>query len=130
MSNISRRSIVSSAIALPAMAVPALPAVADEVAASSDTELQQLGVGLLRVKRERDAIAAIARDAVSVLSDPEERELEARCTVANDRLCALMEPILRTPRVRWTASACRPSLPRWQLGLVARGCGRGGAARR
>jgi hypothetical protein len=88
MSKLSRRVLISSAAALPALAVPA---VAADTVTSSDIELQQLGTQLLHVKREMKAINAQARET---FSDAEsEEELENRCTVANSHLCALMEPI-------------------------------------
>jgi hypothetical protein len=55
MSKLSRRSLVSFAAALPALTVPA---VASALPAQADIELQQLGVGLLKVNRDINAIAA------------------------------------------------------------------------
>jgi hypothetical protein len=55
MSKLSRRSLVSSAAALPARTVPA---VASPLLAEADTELLQLGVRLLKVHRALDALEA------------------------------------------------------------------------
>jgi hypothetical protein len=81
MSKLSRRSLVSSAAALSALAVPA---VASALPASDDIELQQLGVRLLRVKRELDAICAAPTDG---------EEYEAQMNIVHPQLCALMDPI-------------------------------------
>ena len=55
MSKLSRRSLVSSAAALPALT---LPAVASASPAGADIELLQLGVRLLKVHRALDALEA------------------------------------------------------------------------
>jgi hypothetical protein len=80
MSNFSRRSLVTSAAALPALTVPAI---ANALPVGADIELQQLGVRLLRIKRELAAIDAIA----------DGEDYDAAFEVVNGRLCALMDPI-------------------------------------
>ena len=55
MSKLSRRSLVSSAAALPALAVPA---VASALPAGADIELQQLGVRLLAINRRLASLEA------------------------------------------------------------------------
>jgi hypothetical protein len=101
MSKISRRSIVSSAAALPALTVPA---VGGALPTDADLELKQLGVRLLKEKKTFDALCAN--------SNPDDKEVDA----AMGRMAALMPPIFsRTATTRdglavqaaAAASACR-----------------------
>jgi hypothetical protein len=78
MSKLSRRSLVSSAATLPALAVPA---VASAVPASADVELQQLGVRLLKENRNFNALCSDP--------NPDDKEVDE----ASGRIAALMPPI-------------------------------------
>jgi hypothetical protein len=78
MSKLSRRSLVSSAATLPALAVPA---VASALPAEGDLELKQLGVRLLKANRDLNAI----------LANPHHQDKEV--DDAMGRIAALMPPI-------------------------------------
>jgi hypothetical protein len=80
MSKLSRRSLVSSAAALPALTVPAI---ANALPVGADIELLQLGVRLLRIKRELNAMDAIT----------DGQAYDDAFEVVNGQLCALMDPI-------------------------------------
>jgi len=81
MPNLSRRSIVASAAALPALT---LPAVANALPAGADVELQQLGVRLLEVRRDVDVLGASAVDG---------EDYDNAMNAAIYRLGDLMQPI-------------------------------------
>jgi hypothetical protein len=86
MSKLSRRSLVSSAATLPALAVPA---VASALPAEGDLELKQLGVRLLKENRNFDALCADP--------NPDDEEVGE----ASGRIAALMPPIFsRTATTR------------------------------
>jgi hypothetical protein len=86
MSKLSRRSLVSSAATLPALA---MPAVASALPASADVELQQLGVQLLKENRNFDTLCADPNPDDNAVNE------------ASGRIAALMPPIFsRTATTR------------------------------
>jgi hypothetical protein len=86
MSKLSRRSLVSSAATLPALAVPA---VASALPAEGDLELKQLGVRLLKENRNFDTLCADPNPDDNAVNE------------ASGRIAALMPPIFsRTATTR------------------------------
>jgi hypothetical protein len=90
MPNLSRRHLVTTAAALPALAVPAI---ADPNGPNPDAELIALGDELLRLWPEFVA----ARDAFNEWCGPDGSPAETRYCTVNDELSELSGEIMEIP---------------------------------